>query len=115
MVPGGFLTGSVRAAYDAVAADYAAWRPGYPADLVAFLAGSTPRVRFHGLQAILLGAVWPLLLYAATWTSPVVTQVIGAAGLLLWVVLVVATNQSTARALAAAAGRHRLTVTMRAP
>jgi tRNA1(Val) A37 N6-methylase TrmN6 len=31
--------------FGAVAADYAAWRPGYPAEVVAFLAGgsSTPR------------------------------------------------------------------------
>ena len=59
--------------------------------LVAFLTGSTPRVRFHGLQAIVFGALWPVLLYAATWTSPVVTQLIGGAGLLLWVVLIIAT------------------------
>jgi hypothetical protein len=27
--------------FGAVAADYAAWRPGYPADVVAFLAGAS--------------------------------------------------------------------------
>jgi uncharacterized membrane protein len=59
--------------------------------LVAFLGGTTPRIRFHGLQAIVFGAVWPVLLYAATWTSPLVTQLVGAAGLLLWVVLIIAT------------------------
>ena len=59
--------------------------------LVAFLTGSTSRVRFHGLQAIVFGAVWPLLLYAATWTTPVVTQIIGAAGLLLWLILIITT------------------------
>ncbi len=31
--------------------------------LVAYFSGKTPRVRWHGLQAIVLGAVWPALLY----------------------------------------------------
>jgi uncharacterized membrane protein len=44
-------------------------------------------MRFHGLQAILFGAVWVLLLYAATWTTPVVTQVVFAVGLVLWIAL----------------------------
>ena len=55
--------------------------------LVAYLKGSSPRVRFHGLQAILFGCLWAILLYAATWTTPVVTQLIFAAGLLLWIAL----------------------------
>jgi uncharacterized membrane protein len=55
--------------------------------LVAYLKGSSPRVRFHGLQAILFGALWAVLLYAATWTTPVVTQLIFAAGLVLWIAL----------------------------
>jgi uncharacterized membrane protein len=59
--------------------------------LIAFLRGSTPRTRFHGLQAIVVGAVWPLLLYAATWTTPVVTQAVGVAGALLWLALIVTT------------------------
>ena len=58
--------------------------------LVAYLKGSTPRVRFHGLQAILFGALWAVLLYAATWTTPVVTQLIFAAGLILWILLMAA-------------------------
>jgi uncharacterized membrane protein len=57
--------------------------------LIAFLRGSTARTRFHGLQAIVVGAVWPVLLYAATWTTPVVTQVVAAVGGLVWVTLVV--------------------------
>jgi uncharacterized membrane protein len=58
--------------------------------LVAYLTGSTPRMRFHGLQAIAFGAAWPVLLYAATWTSPGVTQVIFLLGFLLWMALIVA-------------------------
>jgi uncharacterized membrane protein len=56
--------------------------------LLAYLKGTTPNVRFHGLQAIVLGTVWPLLLYAATWISPAVTQAIFAIGLLTWVVMI---------------------------
>jgi uncharacterized membrane protein len=58
--------------------------------LVSYLKGSTPRVRFHGLQAIIFGAVWPALLYAATWTTPAVTQSVFAVGVLIWVFLIVA-------------------------
>ncbi|MEA2506761.1 MAG: hypothetical protein QOH48_1379 [Actinomycetota bacterium] len=56
--------------------------------LVAYLKGSSSRVRFHGLQAIAFGALWAVLLYAATWTTPAVTQVIFAAGVLVWLVLI---------------------------
>jgi uncharacterized membrane protein len=59
--------------------------------LIAYLKGATARTRFHGLQAIVFGAVWPVLLFAATWTTPLVTQVVGAAGALLWIALVVTT------------------------
>jgi uncharacterized membrane protein len=57
--------------------------------LLAYFKGSTVRVRFHGLQAILFGAVWPVLLYAATWTRPVVTQLVFVGGLLTWLTLIV--------------------------
>ena len=59
--------------------------------LAAYLKGATQRTRFHGLQAIVFGAVWPVLLYAATWTTPVVTQVVAAVGFLGWVTLIVTT------------------------
>jgi uncharacterized membrane protein len=59
--------------------------------LIAFLKGSTVRTRWHGLQAIVVGAVWPVLLYAATWTAPVVTQAVGVVGAILWVALIVTT------------------------
>jgi uncharacterized membrane protein len=56
--------------------------------LIAYLKGTSPRLRFHGLQAIVFGALWAVVLYAATWTTPVVTQVVFAAGLVLWIVLI---------------------------
>jgi uncharacterized membrane protein len=59
--------------------------------LAAYLKGATPRTRFHGLQAIVFGAMWPVLLYAATWTTALVTQLVGAVGFLGWVTLIVST------------------------
>jgi uncharacterized membrane protein len=57
--------------------------------LVAYLAARTPRTRFHGLQSVLLGVLWPLALYAGALVSPGVTQAAGAAGLLAWLVFAV--------------------------
>ena len=59
--------------------------------LIAYLKGSSQRVRFHGLQAISLGLVWPLALYACTYAGPGITQVGWAVGALIWVTLFVAT------------------------
>jgi uncharacterized membrane protein len=52
--------------------------------LVAYLGGSTPRARFHGLQAILFGVVWPVLLYVVSYVSPVATQVVFVVGVVFW-------------------------------
>ena len=48
--------------------------------LCAYLTGKAPRTRFHGLQAIIIGLVWPLALYACTYVSPGATQACWAAG-----------------------------------
>ena len=53
--------------------------------LLAYLKGPTQRIRFHGLQAITLGLVWPLALYACTYVGPGATQVAFAVGALVWV------------------------------
>lgn len=58
--------------------------------LFAYLFGDA-RARFHGLQAILFGLVWPLGLYGAAAVSAVATRVVFAAGGLLWVGAIVAT------------------------
>lgn len=58
--------------------------------LVAYSMGTSSRVRFHGLQAIVLGLAWPLLLYAASALAPIATQIVFALGGLLWLWLVVA-------------------------
>lgn len=79
--------------------------------LIAFVAAAQPRVRFHGLQAIALGLVWPLFLYAAGAVSPLASQIVFGAGVVLWLGLLVATLlgrdpklPGLARVLAATAG-----------
>ncbi|CAN5565188.1 hypothetical protein BH24ACT26_BH24ACT26_00770 [soil metagenome] len=57
--------------------------------LVAYLAGATQRTRFHGLQSVLLGVLWPLGLYIGALVSPGVTQAAAAAGALVWLAFLV--------------------------
>lgn len=52
--------------------------------LVAYFRGATPRVRFHGLQAILLGLLWPVVLIGCSKITPGATQTAFAVGLLVW-------------------------------
>lgn len=58
--------------------------------LIAFLTAADARVRFHGSQAIALGLVWPLALYAASLVSVTLTQVVFALGVLVWATFAVA-------------------------
>ena len=59
--------------------------------LVAYLSGTDARTRFHGLQAIAIGLVWPLLLYAAGLGPAVAVQIVFAGGLLVWFGFLIAT------------------------
>lgn len=59
--------------------------------LAAYLKGRSPRVRFHGLQAIALGLVWPAALYGCTFWTPGATQVCAAAGAAVWLGFLAAT------------------------
>ena len=52
--------------------------------LAAYLGGRDERVRFHGLQSIVLGTLWPTAMIAASWVTPGATQVAGALGALAW-------------------------------
>ena len=52
--------------------------------LVAYLTGREPRTRFHGLQAIVLGLLWPVALYAIGLGPAVAVQVTFAVGFLTW-------------------------------
>ena len=59
--------------------------------LIAFLRGSRSRTRFHGLQAVLLGSLWPALLYVCSFITPGATQIAFVVGLAVWLVLLLAT------------------------
>ena len=52
---------------------------------VAFFFADQPRVRFHGLQSVAIGAVWPIFLYTASLLSARVTQAVFILGLLVWI------------------------------
>jgi uncharacterized membrane protein len=52
--------------------------------LAAYLLGSSPRMRRHGLQAVLLGVAWPALLYAGAAVSPGATQVVAGLEVAVW-------------------------------
>jgi uncharacterized membrane protein len=54
--------------------------------LIAYLRGTSGRTRFHGLQAVLLGLLWPLSLLAGSLISPGVTQAAFAVMAVLWLV-----------------------------
>ena len=57
--------------------------------VVAFLFGSTERMRFHGLQAIALGTIWAVLAYEASWLAPIATAIVFVAGALAWLAAMV--------------------------
>jgi uncharacterized membrane protein len=59
--------------------------------LVAYFRGGSPRVRFHGLQSVALGLVWPAALFACTYVTPGATQAGFAVGALAWLALLVTT------------------------
>jgi uncharacterized membrane protein len=57
---------------------------------LAYLWGRDLRTRFHGLQAVGLGALTPALLYGASSISGTATRVVGAIAGLLWVLALLA-------------------------
>lgn len=59
--------------------------------LVAYLSGRDPRTRFHGLQAITIGLLWPVALYAASIGPPIGVQVVFVVGFVTWAAFLVAT------------------------
>jgi len=59
--------------------------------LLAFALSHRRRVRLHGLQAIIIGTGWAVLLYAASALSAAATVLVGALGTLVWVGFLVAT------------------------
>ncbi len=59
--------------------------------LIAFFAGAKERTRWHGLQSVVLGSIWPAGLYAGAFVSPVATQLAGVLGAAAWLTLGFAT------------------------
>ncbi len=59
--------------------------------LLAYLNARSARVRFHGLQSVTLGVIWPAALWSCSWISPTAVQVAFAAGALVWLFLLVVT------------------------
>lgn len=58
--------------------------------MFAYLKGSSARVRFHGLQAVVIGLLWPVALYAASVLSARVTQAVFLIGVVVWLGFLVA-------------------------
>lgn len=52
--------------------------------LLAYFSGRTPRARWHGLQAIVLGALWPALLYLASALKESLVLPVAVAGAVVW-------------------------------
>jgi uncharacterized membrane protein len=57
--------------------------------LVAYFSSESERVRWHGLQSILLGSAWPVALFAGALLSPAVTQIVAVIGAIAWIALLV--------------------------
>ncbi|MEA2475975.1 MAG: hypothetical protein QOF16_1166 [Actinomycetota bacterium] len=62
---------------------------------VAYFASASARVRFHGLQAIVYGVVWALVLYGCARLSIRATQLAFGIGGVGWLGLIIATAVGT--------------------
>ena len=58
---------------------------------LAYFNGGDARTRFHGLQAIIVGLIWPLSLFVCSAVTPGATQIAAAVGAAVWLGLLVAT------------------------
>jgi len=56
--------------------------------LVALFRGKSARARFHGLQSVAFGALWPAILWSCSFVSPRATQIAFVLGIVLWVLLI---------------------------
>jgi hypothetical protein len=59
--------------------------------LVAYFTGSSLRTRWHGLQSIAFGLLWPALMFAGSAVSAGAAQLAFGVGTLVWLVLLAAT------------------------
>ena len=51
---------------------------------IAYFSGQTPRTRWHGLQAIVLGALWPAAMYLAAAAGDALVAPVTIAGAAVW-------------------------------
>lgn len=73
--------------------------------LLAYLKGGTDAVRFHGLQSVLLGVLWPALLFGCSEVSPTATRVAAAVGAGSWIMLAVVAGAGGRPVIASVANR----------
>jgi hypothetical protein len=59
--------------------------------LVAYFSGKTPRARWHGLQAIVLGSLWPALLYLAGAVNESLVLPVAVLGAATWLLFLAGT------------------------
>ena len=59
--------------------------------LIAYLFSVQARIRWHGLQSVVLGTVWPLCVYAGAALAPLLTRVAFGLGALVWIALLAST------------------------
>jgi hypothetical protein len=57
--------------------------------LAAYFGASSVRTRFHGLQSIVLGVLWPAALYGGSLITPGATQAAAALGGATWLWFVI--------------------------
>lgn len=53
---------------------------------IAYFNGQRARTRFHGIQAVILGAVWPAALWGGSRIGPDVTFALAVGGAIVWIV-----------------------------
>jgi uncharacterized membrane protein len=55
--------------------------------LLVYSMGRNQRARFHGLQAVVFGFLWPAAIYVGSLAGPTGTRVVFALGALVWIAL----------------------------
>jgi len=55
--------------------------------LLVYSMGRDQRARFHGLQAVVFGFLWPAAIYVGSLAGPTGTRVVFALGALVWIAL----------------------------
>jgi uncharacterized membrane protein len=59
--------------------------------LFAYFGSASPRVRFHGLQAVLVGFLWPAAIYAGSALSQTAALMAWVGGAAVWLGLMLTT------------------------